>query len=310
MAAGGLLALLDDITAILDDIALMTKVAAAKTAGITGDDLAVNAQTLVGIDPKRELPIVWRVAKGSFRNKLILVPSALILSVIAPWAITPLLMVGGAYLCFEAAEKILHAKQSKADRKHKKELHAAAAKSARSLLAMEEEKIAQAVNTDFILSAEIVAVALGAVEKSAFVVKTAVLCGVGVAMTVGVYGLVAGIVKLDDLGMHLAKKKNKTVRAFGKGLVKAAPKLMKVLTVVGTAAMFMVGGGIILHGIPALAETLQALSHSRIIQGILTTLAGVAVGFAVIPLAHELEQPVKRAGATFKKLFKRSKRKR
>jgi len=290
MAAGGLLALLDDITALLDDIAVMTKVAATKTAGITGDDLAVNAEAMVGIDPKRELPIVWRVAKGSFRNKLILVPAALALSAFAEWLITPLLIVGGTFLCFEAAEKVLHAVKPHAeDAAHKKDLHTAAAKSAENLLAMEQEKIGKAIKTDFILSAEIVAVSLAAVKDAEFAVQAAVLAAIGIGMTVGVYGLVAGIVKIDDLGMHLAKSGKAAIATLGRGIIRAAPWLMNTLSVVGTVAMFMVGGGILLHGIPAAEELLHPLHGG--VKFLVTIVIGVALGFAAIPAVHVLEKP-------------------
>ncbi|MDE1153389.1 MAG: DUF808 domain-containing protein [Micavibrio sp.] len=290
MAAGGLLALLDDITALLDDIAVMTKVAATKTAGITGDDLAVNAEAMVGIDPKRELPIVWRVAKGSFRNKLILVPAALALSAFAEWLITPLLIVGGTFLCFEAAEKVLHAVKPKtADDAHKKDLHKAAVKSADDLVAMEKDKIGKAIKTDFILSAEIVAVSLSAVKDAEFAVQAAVLAAIGIGMTVGVYGLVAGIVKIDDLGMHLAKSGKAAVAATGRGIIRAAPWFMNTLSVVGTVAMFMVGGGILLHGIPAAEELLHPLHGT--IKFLVTIAIGVALGFAAIPAVHVLEKP-------------------
>lgn len=291
MAAGGLLALLDDIAALLDDIAVMTKVAAAKTAGITGDDLAVNAEALIGIDPKRELPIVWRVAKGSFRNKLILIPSALALSAFAEWLITPLLIIGGTYLCFEAAEKIIHAlHKDSGDKAHKKDLIAAGRGNA-DLVQMEREKIAQAVQTDFILSAEIVAVTLAYVKEAALLKQTAVLCIVGFTMTIGVYGLVAGIVKLDDLGMHLSRKGSRPLAALGRGIVRAAPWLMSSLSVIGTGAMFLVGGGILIHGIPPLDAALEGL-HGPL--HLLATIGiGVVLGFAAVPLAKPL---VKLAG--------------
>jgi uncharacterized protein len=308
MATGGLLALLDDITAILDDVAAMSKVAATKTAGITGDDLAVNAQALVGIDPSRELPIVWRVAKGSLKNKFILVPSALLLSVVAEWAITPLLMIGGAYLCYEGAEKIVHAVHpTREDEKHHKKLTAAAEKSAEALLTLEQEKIRQAVNTDFILSAEIVAVALGAVKEAEFAVQASVLAAVGIGMTVVVYGLVGGIVKLDDLGMHLTGRRSRAARMAGNLILRFAPYLMKTLSVVGTAAMLTVGGGIILHGIPPANDALHGL-HG-LVNIIVTTVAGAAAGFALIPVAHRLEKPAARLKDRLVKKYRKLRRK-
>lgn len=277
MAAGGLLALLDDITALLDDIAVMTKVAAAKAAGITGDDLAVNAEAMIGIDPKRELPIVWRVAKGSFRNKLILIPAALALSAFADFLITPLLMLGAAYLCFEAAEKVLHAAKPAprpAD---------AAAAAEKDLAKLEKQKISGAVQTDFILSAEIVAVTLGIVKDMPLGQQAVVLCLVGVAMTIGVYGLVAGIVKIDDLGMLLSRRKASGTAKLGRGILRAAPWLMKSLAFAGTAAMFLVGGGIVVHGIPALSQWMESLPRG--LQHLAMIGLGMALGFAVAPLA-------------------------
>ncbi len=290
MAFGGLLALFDDITMLLDDVAAMSKVAATKTAGIAGDDLAVNAQALVGIDPKRELPIVWRVAKGSFKNKCILIPAALILSVIAEWAIVPLLMLGGAFLCYEGAEKVIHAlKPAVVDVAHAAEVRQAAQKSAEELMEVEQKKIAEAVNTDFILSAEIVAVALGAVKEKTLWVQAGVLTGVGIGMTVFVYGLVGCIIKLDDLGMYLAKSPKEAVQKLGIGILKCVPYLMKTLSVVGTAAMFSVGGGIVLHGIPAAEHAMHDLS--TLVSIVISTVAGLLIGLAVVPVWHVLEKP-------------------
>lgn len=306
MSAVGLLALLDDITAILDDVAAMTKVASTKTAGIVGDDLAVNAQTLLGIDPKRELPIVWRVAKGSLRNKFILVPSALFLSAFAEWSITPLLMIGGAYLCYEAAEKILHAvKHSKEDEEETKAV--VAAPTAEALLELESKKISQAINTDFILSAEIVAVALAAVQNSSFSVQVGVLTAIGLGMTVVVYGLVAGIVKLDDLGFHLVKKKSKAAQKTGKAILAGAPYLMKTLSVVGTGAMFLVGGGIFLHGIPVAKEALH--DASLLIDLSAALVAGGVIGLLCLPLGHWLEKPWAKLSQGIKNLRKKDKAK-
>ncbi len=301
MAFGGLLALLDDITLLLDDVAAMSKVAATKTAGIAGDDLAVNAQALVGIDPKRELPIVWRVAKGSFKNKCLLIPAALILSIIAEWAIVPLLMVGGAFLCYEGAEKVVHAlRPTVEDVAHAKDVRQAAQKSAEELLEVEQKKIAEAVNTDFILSAEIVAVALGAVKEKTLWVQAGVLTGVGIGMTVFVYGLVGCIIKLDDLGMYLAKSKSKAVQKLGIGILKCVPYLMKTLSVVGTAAMFSVGGGIVLHGIPAAEHAMHDLN--TFLSILISTVAGLLIGLAIVPVWHQLEKPFAKLKA---KLIKR-----
>ncbi|WP_215410200.1 DUF808 domain-containing protein [Janthinobacterium sp. JC611] len=254
MAGSSLLALLDDIASILDDVSLMTKVAAKKTAGVLGDDLALNAQQVAGVRAERELPVVWAVAVGSLKNKAILVPAALAISAFAPWAITPLLMVGGAYLCFEGFEKIAH-KYLHPDDSHKAELAQALRDPQVDLVALEKDKIKGAIRTDFILSAEIIVIALGTVATATFAEQVAVVVGIALIMTVGVYGLVAGIVKLDDAGFYLAARKGAGalmdgVRGFGRMLVSAAPKLMKFLSVVGTLAMFMVGGGILTHGWP------------------------------------------------------------
>ena len=254
MAGSSLLALLDDIASILDDVSLMTKVAAKKTAGVLGDDLALNAQQVAGVRAERELPVVWAVAVGSLKNKAILVPAALAISAFAPWAITPLLMVGGAYLCFEGFEKIAH-KYLHPDDSHKAELAQALRDPQVDLVALEKDKIKGAIRTDFILSAEIIVIALGTVATATFAEQVAVVVGIALLMTVGVYGLVAGIVKLDDAGFYLAARKGAGalmdgVRGFGRMLVSAAPKLMKFLSVVGTLAMFMVGGGILTHGWP------------------------------------------------------------
>ena len=258
MPAGSLLALLDDIATILDDVSVMTKVAVKKTSGVLGDDLALNAQQVSGVSAERELPVVWAVARGSFINKLILVPSSLAISYFAPWAITPLLMIGGAYLCFEGAEKLAHKFLHKEeDKAHGEAIKQAIADPAIDLVALEKDKIKGAVRTDFILSAEIIVIALGTVSTAAFSKQASVVTAIALLMTVGVYGLVAGIVKLDDLGLHLMLKKGTTFyrqcqRKIGQKLLAFAPYLMRTLSVVGTAAMFMVGGSIIGHGVPAL----------------------------------------------------------
>ena len=278
MAGASLLTLLDDIATILDDVALMTKVAAKKsaviaddvslltkaaaqkTAGVLGDDLALNAQQVSGVRAEREIPVVWAVAKGSFINKAILVPLALLISAFAPWAVTPLLMVGGAFLCFEGVEKLAHrflhgAAEDAAE--HDGEA-AANADPAIDLVAFESDKIKGAVRTDFILSAEIIAITLGTVAAAPFVQQVAVLTGIAIVMTVGVYGLVAGIVKLDDLGLWLTQRTSSVLQGLGRGIVSAAPWLMKMLSVVGTAAMFLVGGGISVHGVPVVHHAVEA----------------------------------------------------
>ncbi|MBB5609641.1 MULTISPECIES: DUF808 domain-containing protein [unclassified Janthinobacterium] len=254
MAGGSLLALLDDIASVLDDVALMTKVAAKKTAGVLGDDLALNAQQVSGVRAERELPVVWAVAVGSLKNKAILVPAALAISALAPWAITPLLMLGGAYLCFEGFEKIAH-NTLHPDDSHQAQRAQALRDPQVDLVALEKDKIKGAIRTDFILSAEIIVIALGTVAAATFAEQVAVVAGIAVIMTVGVYGLVAGIVKLDDAGFYLSARTGSGklmngVRGLGRLLVSAAPKLMKLLSIVGTVAMFMVGGGILTHGWP------------------------------------------------------------
>ncbi len=282
--ASSLLALLDDIATILDDVAVMSKVAAKKTAGVLGDDLALNAQQVSGVNPDRELPVVWAVAKGSFVNKAILVPSALAISVFAPWAITPLLMIGGAYLCFEGAEKLahkfLHSKEE--DEQHHAELAHALADPAVDMVALEKDKIKGAVRTDFILSAEIIVISLGTVAAAPLMSKVGVLVAIAIIMTVGVYGLVAGIVKLDDLGLHLQQKSSTALQGIGKLLLLTAPKLMKTLAVVGTAAMFMVGGGILVHGVAPLHHLQEAVAASAaVVPGggvIASTLFDAVVG--------------------------------
>ncbi len=257
--ATSLLALLDDIATILDDVSVMTKVAAKKTAGVLGDDLALNAQQVSGVKADRELPVVWAVAKGSMVNKVILVPTALTISYFIPWLITPLLMVGGAYLCFEGFEKIAHKflHSPEEDAAHAEEIKRAVENPDTDLVALEKDKIKGAIRTDFVLSAEIIVISLGTVATAAFTRQVAVVAAIAVIMTVGVYGLVAGIVKLDDAGMYLQKGKTHTARALGNSLLWFAPKLMKTLAIVGTAAMFMVGGGILVHGFPWLSHAIE-----------------------------------------------------
>ncbi|HZI12352.1 MAG TPA: DUF808 domain-containing protein [Myxococcus sp.] len=264
MAGSSLFALIDDIATLLDDVSVMTKVAAKKTAGVLGDDLALNAQQVTGVKADRELPVVWAVAKGSAVNKAILVPAALAISALAPWAIIPLLMIGGAFLCFEGFEKLAHKfLHSKAeDEAHHEELVKAVSNPAVDIVAFEKEKIKGAVRTDFILSAEIIVISLGTVATAAFGQRVAVLVGISVLMTVGVYGLVGGIVKLDDAGLYLSRKPGALPRMLGRGLLGGAPILMKFLSIAGTAAMFMVGGGILTHGIPFLHHMSEGIVHA------------------------------------------------
>ncbi|MDM4772033.1 DUF808 domain-containing protein [Solimonas sp. SE-A11] len=290
--ASSLLALIDDIATILDDVSVMTKVAAKKTAGVLGDDLALNAQQVTGVKADRELPVVWAVAKGSAVNKLILVPAALLISALANWAIMPLLMLGGAFLCFEGFEKVAHKfLHSKADdRQHHDDRVQAVANPAVDMVAFEKEKVKGAIRTDFILSAEIIVISLGTVATAAFSKQLSVLVLISVLMTVGVYGLVAGIVKLDDAGLYLSQRASAAARALGRGLLALAPKLMKFLSIVGTAAMFMVGGGIVVHGIPPLHH---AVEHAaQVVSGVpglgalastlLNLVAGIIVGGLVL----------------------------
>ncbi len=300
--ASSLLALIDDIATILDDVSVMTKIAAKKTAGVLGDDLALNAQQVTGVKADRELPVVWAVAKGSMRNKLILVPAALLISAFIPWAITPLLMFGGAFLCFEGFEKLAHRFLHRDDNHHEEQLKALADPSV-DMVAFEKDKISGAVRTDFILSAEIIAITLGTVAAASFIEQVAVLAGIAMIMTIGVYGLVAGIVKLDDAGLALSQRANSGAQAIGRGILAVAPWLMKSLSVIGTAAMFMVGGGILTHGIQAIhhfiqntAENTVALPYiGSVLAGLLPTLLDAAFGilagglvFAAVTLGTRL----------------------
>lgn len=281
MAGSSLLMLIDDIATILDDVAAMSKVAAKKTAGVLGDDLALNAQQVSGVRAERELPVVWAVAVGSLKNKAILVPAALAISAFAPWAITPLLMIGGLYLCFEGFEKIAHSLfHSKEDDSHKQELHAALANPEIDLVALEKEKIKGAVRTDFILSAEIIVLSLGVVSAAPFLNQVTALVVIALAMTVFVYGLVAGIVKLDDLGLYLSRK-GAALAALGRGLLITAPWLMKFLSVAGTAAMFLVGGGILVHNVPALHHFIIELGGEGRWGWLITALGNVVVGLVI-----------------------------
>ncbi|MEJ3595129.1 MULTISPECIES: DUF808 domain-containing protein [Pseudomonas] len=312
MAGSSLLMLLDDIAAVLDDVALMTKVAAKKTAGVLGDDLALNAQQVSGVRADRELPVVWAVAKGSFRNKAILVPAALAISAFAPWAVTPLLMVGGAYLCFEGFEKVAHSfTHSKADAQSQRQaLQESLAGAEVDLAAFEKDKVKGAVRTDFILSAEIIAITLGIVSDSPLMQQVVVLSGIAIVMTVGVYGVVGGIVKLDDGGLYLSKKTGdgawpRFQRSFGRGVLSAAPYMMKSLTVIGTAAMFMVGGGILTHGVPPLHHWVEGVAQgstqwlgvvSVIVPTLLNAVAGIIAGavvLAVVSAASKVWRAIK-----------------
>jgi hypothetical protein len=267
MAGSSLLALIDDIATILDDVALMTKVAAKKTAGVLGDDLALNAQQVSGVSADRELPVVWAVAKGSFLNKLILVPAALTIGALLPWLIMPLLMLGGAFLCFEGFEKVVHSLFHSGDREsaHAEKLKALE-DPALDLVAFEKEKIKGAIRTDFILSAEIIVIALGTVAEASLTNQIMVVSGIALLMTAGVYSLVAGIVKLDDLGLYLLQGPNRNwhqslKQYIGAGLLWFAPRLMKSLTLIGTLAMFLVGGSILLHGLPDSHHAVEWVQH-------------------------------------------------
>ncbi|EGR0064971.1 DUF808 domain-containing protein [Vibrio parahaemolyticus] len=274
MAGASLLTLLDDIAAVLDDVALMSKMAAKKTAGVLGDDLALNAQQVSGVASEREIPVVWAVAKGSFKNKLILVPSALLISAIIPWLIMPLLLIGGLFLCFEGAEKVL---EKLFPHSHPHEEKEELVDTGESLEDYEKRKVAGAIRTDFILSAEIIVIALGTVTGASLVTQILVVSLIAVIMTIGVYGLVAGIVKLDDLGFYLEiRSKGKGWMAkVGSALVAFAPKLMKLLTIVGTAAMFLVGGGIVVHNVPAI---------HHFVEPIIMNFSGHSVSTAILPI--------------------------
>ena len=297
MAGASLLTLLDDIASVLDDVALMTKLAAKKTAGVLGDDLALNAQQVTGVRAERELPVVWAVAKGSLLNKAILVSAALLISAFAPWAVIPLLMLGGAFLCYEGFEKLahrlLHGKQQ--DQEAHGELLAAVANPQVDMREFEKEKISGAIRTDFILSAEIIAITLGTVADASFVEQVVVLVGIALVMTAGVYGLVAGIVKLDDVGLYLSSGHGDSPLgrlrgSLGRGILWLAPYLMKSLSVLGTAAMFMVGGGILTHGIPVAHHWIehaaeQVAAHSELLAVFIPTLINAVAGIVAGAIA-------------------------
>ncbi|OWY33410.1 DUF808 domain-containing protein [Herbaspirillum aquaticum] len=305
MAGSAFFALIDDIATVLDDVSLMTKVAAKKTAGVLGDDLALNAQQVAGVRAERELPVVWAVAKGSLKNKAILVPAALAISAFIPWAVTPLLMLGGAFLCFEGFEKLAHKYLP-----HDDEHHEVAAKTADDVdpLVYEQEKIKDAVRTDFILSAEIIAITLGTVAGAPLQQQITVLVGIALIMTAGVYGLVAGIVKLDDGGLYLVQHAGASAwgrfkAGIGRAVLAAAPKMMRSLSVIGTIAMFMVGGGILTHGLPfahhAIEGAAQAVEGVAVVgpvlgaitPAVLNALFGVVAG-AVVLVVVKLAQRV------------------
>jgi predicted DNA repair protein MutK len=298
MAGTSLLALLDDIASVLDDVAVLTKLATKKTAGVLGDDLALNAQQVAGVRAERELPVVWAVAKGSAVNKLILVPLALLISAFIPWGVTPLLMIGGAFLCFEGCEKLAHKflHDRAEDKAHAAQVLTALADPSIDLVALERTKIKGAVRTDFVLSAEIVTIALGTVTDVPFATRVGVLVGISAVMTVGVYGLVAGIVKLDDLGQYLVVRAERTGAStsmqgrLGAAILSGTPYLMKVLSVAGTAAMFLVGGGILVHGVPVLQQLATQVAQLPFAGGALSlafdALVGLLVGALVLLAVH------------------------
>jgi hypothetical protein len=309
MAGGSLLALFDDIATVLDDVAAMTKIAAKKTTGVLGDDLALNAEQVAGVRANRELPVVCAVALGSMKNKVILVPLALLLNALAPWAVTPLLMLGGAYLCFEGFEKLAHKYLHSVEEvsSEHEQLLAAVAHDDASIMAFEKEKIKGAVRTDFVLSAEIIIITLGTVASAPFSSQVTVLAMIAVIMTIGVYGLVAAIVKLDDVGLYL-KRRNATgivrslLQVTGNGLLAFAPRLMKSLTVIGTIAMFMVGGGILTHGIHAMHDLIQNIAQggadlplvggviAAVAPSVLDMLFGIVAGALVLVVVNVAEK--------------------
>ena len=287
MAVGNFFVLFDDIATVLDDVAAMSKVAAKKTSGVLGDDLALNAQQVAGVRADRELPVVWAVAKGSFKNKLILVPTALLLSAFLPFLITPLLMIGGVYLCFEGVEKIAHALFHKKDEEaHHAELTKAISDESVDMVGFEKDKIKGAIQTDFILSAEIIVIALGTVQGAAISSQIAVVSAIALIMTVGVYGIVAMIVKMDDAGLYLVTNSQGGIKkAVGNALLSGAPYLMKVLSVVGTAAMFLVGGSILAHGLPFAADVAHVLEAIPYVGAVAVMLLDAAIGIAAGILA-------------------------
>lgn len=290
MAGTSLLTLIDDIASLLDDIALLTKVAGKKTAGVVGDDLALNANQVAGIASERELPVVWAVALGSLVNKAILLPSALVVSALAPWLVTPLLMLGGAYLCFEGVEKLFHKFLHRHEEEAGKSEHVEAVANPRvDMVAFEKDKIKGAVRTDFVLSAEIMVIALGTVQEAPFLTRVLVLAAIAFGMTVGVYGLVAGIVKIDDAALYLSRRSTRSVRALGRFLLRLAPLLMKAIGIVGTIAMFLVGGGIFVHNLHSVHHLVEAWSRATgalagLTEQVLTATSGVLVGAILVAL--------------------------
>lgn len=316
MPGASLLTLFDDIATVLDDVALMTKVAAKKTAGVLGDDLALNAEQVAGVRAERELPVVWAVAKGSLVNKMILVPIALLLSAVAPWAIMPLLMVGGAYLCFEGFEKLAHKflHSEAEDEAHHVELVHALDDENVDIVQFEKDKIKGAITTDFVLSGEIIIITLGTVADAAFSTRLSVLAGVSLIMTIGVYGFVALIVKLDDMGFYLQRNQEQSwlrraQRRLGDGFVAFAPRLMNALTVIGTAAMFLVGGGILSHGIPAISAWSHHVAHlagtvmwigpvlETLVPSLIDAAFGIVAGALVLLVVTGFQKIFKRKGS-------------
>ena len=311
MAAGSLLTLLDDIATLLDDVSVLSKVAAKKTAGVLGDDLALNAQQVTGVRAERELPVVWAVFKGSALNKLVMVPVALFLSAVFPWIITPLLMLGGAFLCYEGFEKVAHRLLHSREEEHEEHAKRVEALADRrvNMAQFEKQRIRGAIRTDAILSAEIIVIALGTVKDADLAVRIGVVSAIAAVMTVGVYGLVAGIVKLDDVGMHFMEKSGESrlaalQRRFGGMILSFAPVMMKTLSVLGTAAMFLVGGGIIAHGLPLLATWLhdiESVAHelpvaadlfSGLAALVYNGIVGIVAG-GILVGAHELVRRIR-----------------
>ena len=291
MAGSSLFALIDDIATLLDDVSVMTKVATKKTAGVLGDDLALNAQQVSGIQPDRELPVVWAVAKGSLVNKVILVPAALLVSTFAPWAVTPLLMIGGAYLCYEGVEKLTHKfLHKKEEEQHHAELVQAVQDENVDMVAFERDRIKGAIRTDFILSAEIIVISLGTVASADFTRQLSVLAAIALIMTVGVYGLVGGIVKLDDLGLLLNRDQRpglsaRCKRGIGSAIIAGAPYLMRFLSIAGTAAMFLVGGGILTHGFAPLHHFIEPYAQGGfglVISMLFDAAVGILAGIVVL----------------------------
>ncbi|MEJ2045082.1 MAG: DUF808 domain-containing protein [Reinekea sp.] len=306
MAGTSLLALIDDIATLLDDIAVQSKLTAQKTVGVLGDDLALNAEQVAGVRAERELPVIWAVTKGSLVNKAILVPLAILISLFIPWAITPLLMIGGSYLCFEGAEKLAHRflHSASEDQQAIEQEKQALVNEKKDMVTFEKNKIRGAIRTDFILSAEIIVISLGVLTDQSLPMKAIVLALIAFVLTLGVYGLVAALVKIDDLGLHLlnkgqAKGWRKTI---GLGLLSAAPKIMKFLSIAGTVAMFIVGGGILVHGITPLHHLFEhwvdVIEHSRstiawlshFIPLITNTVSGIIAGSLLVALMSVVER--------------------